>query len=84
MVDSLSVPRLAKEGACLEGGSQTYRLGSMLFPWALRFNFFMAIGPSFARWSALGDVMMLSQMTAWLVAFWPDTEPPADGHSAVT
>ena len=24
--------------------------------------------------------MMLSQMTAWLVAFWPG----ADGHSAVT
>lgn len=56
----------------------------MLFPWALRFSFFMAIGPRLARWSALGAVMMLSQMTAWLVAFWPDPEPPADGHSAVT
>jgi hypothetical protein len=56
----------------------------MLLPSALRRSFFMATGPRLARWSALGDVMMLSQMTAWLVAFWPDPWPPADGHSAVT
>jgi len=61
-----------------------YRLGSMLLPSALRFSFFMAMGPMLARWSALGAVMMLSQMTAWLVAFWPEPEPPAEGHSAVT
>jgi hypothetical protein len=56
----------------------------MLFPCALRFSFFIATGPMLARWSADGAVMMLSQMTAWLVALAPDPDPPADGHSAVT
>lgn len=82
--------RLSVHWSARQAGTQvskdigTYRLGSMLLPWALRFSFFMATGPRFARWSALGAVMMLSQMTAWLVAFWPEPEPPADGHSAVT
>jgi len=40
----------------------------------------------FAKWSALGDVMIVSQMTAWLeVALLgrvaPDVE--VEGHSAV-
>lgn len=56
----------------------------MLLPSALRFSFFMPTGPRLARWSELGAVMMLSQITAWLVAFCPDPDPPADGHSAVT
>jgi anti-sigma factor RsiW len=56
----------------------------MLLPCALRFSFFMATGPMLARWSALGAVMMVSQMTAWFVAFRPEPVPPADGHSAVT
>ena len=62
-----------------------YRLGSMLLPSALRFSFFMAMGPMLARWSALGAVMMLSQMTAWLLGASGEAAVPADeGHSAVT
>lgn len=60
----------------------------MLLPCALRRSFRFATGPRFARWSALGAVMMLSQMTAWFVAFCPppdpDPDPDPDGHSAVT
>lgn len=52
----------------------------MVLPSELFLSFFMATGPMFFRWSALGFVMMLSQMTAELVAFWPG----ALGHSAVT
>lgn len=59
---------------------RTHRLGSIALPSALRLSFFMAMGPMFCRWSALGFVMMLSQMTAEFVAFWPS----AEGQSAVT
>jgi hypothetical protein len=45
----------------------TYREGSTLFPAALFFNFFSVAGPMFARWSEVGAVMMVSQMTALLV-----------------
>ena len=62
----------------------TNRLGSMVLPAALRTSFFMAMGPMFCRWSALGFVMMLSQMTAWFVALADDASPPVVGHSAVT
>lgn len=58
----------------------TYRLGSIFLPSALRLSFFMAMGPRFRRWSALGLVMMESQMTAELDEFWP----AAEGQSAVT
>jgi hypothetical protein len=54
-----------------KGGSlvvRTYRSGAMLFPSALLLSFFIATGPRFWRWSALGLVMMLSQMTAELLA----------------
>ena len=54
----------------------------MLFPSALLFSFFMVAGPTFARWSELGAVMMESQMTAVLVGV-PSGES-ASGHSAVT
>lgn len=50
----------------------------MLLPSALRLSFFMATGPMFWRWSALGLVMMESQITAELVTL------RAPGHSAVT
>lgn len=65
-----------------EGGGR-YRLGSMLLPAALFLSFFMVAGPTLARWSELGLVMMESQMTAELVALAP---APAEtsGHSAVT
>lgn len=61
-------------------GRDTYRLGSMVLPSALFLSFFMARGPMFLRWSALGFVMMVSQMTAELVAL----APAAAGQSAVT
>ena len=66
--------------------SFSYRLGSMGLPAALLRSFLRATGPMFAKWSALGDVMMVSQMTAWLeVALLgrvaPDVE--VEGHSAV-
>lgn len=52
-------------------------------PAALFLSFFIVAGPMLARWSELGLVMMLSQMTAWLVALaCPGVS--ADGHSAVT
>lgn len=57
---------------------ETHRLGSIVLPSALRLSFFMATGPMFCRWSALGLVMIESQMTASLVAL------PGPGHSAVT
>lgn len=57
---------------------ETNRLGSIVLPSALRLSFFMATGPMFCRWSALGLVMIESQMTASLVAF------SGPGHSAVT
>ena len=55
----------------------------MLFPAALRFSFFMVAGPTLARWSELGAVMMESQMTALLVGSAP-SGASASGHSAVT
>lgn len=60
----------------------THRLGSILFPSALFFNFFRVAGPTFERWSALGEVMMESQMTALLVG--AASGESASGHSAVT
>lgn len=36
-------------------------------PFALRTNFFIAAGPIFCRWSAVGLVMMVSQITASFV-----------------
>lgn len=50
----------------------------MLFPSALLLSFFMATGPMFCKWSALGLVMMLSQMTAELLVL------PGPVQSAVT
>lgn len=63
------------------GGRKTYRLGSMLLPSALLISFLLATGPILVRWSALGLVMMESQMTALLVAL---VELVESGHSAVT
>jgi hypothetical protein len=62
------------------------RLGSMLFPWALRMSLRLAMGPRLVRWSAEGEVMMESQMTAWLVALDDEEEDEEEttGHSAVT
>lgn len=51
----------------------------MLLPAALLRSFLSVAGPRLLRWSALGLVMMLSQMTAWFVWF-----AVAAGHSAVT
>lgn len=50
----------------------------MLLPSALLLSFFIATGPMFCKWSALGLVMMLSQMTAVLLV------PPGLVQSAVT
>lgn len=47
---------------------RTYRLGSMLLPSELLRSLRNATGPMLARWSELGLVMILSQMTAVLVA----------------
>lgn len=55
----------------------------MLLPSALLFSFFMVAGPTLARWSALGAVMIESQMTAVLVGSAP-SGASASGHSAVT
>ena len=62
------------------GGGKAHRLGSIAFPSALFLSFFMAMGPMLLRWSALGFVMMASQMTAELVAL----AAAAAGQSAVT
>lgn len=71
-----------------KGMFNAYLLLSMLFPRLLALSFRRAAGPILARWSALGDVMMVSQMTAWfdmLVVPWPvETSPDTDGHCAVT
>lgn len=56
----------------------TYRLGSMDFPAEFFRSFFNVAGPMFRRWSALGLVMMLSQMTAEFVVL------SGPGQSAVT
>lgn len=61
-----------------------YRLGSMGLPAALFLSFLRVAGPRLARWSAEGLVMMVSQMTAWLVALLFPPVAPAAGHSAVT
>lgn len=63
------------------GNGGTNRLGSMLFPAALLISFLLATGPMLVRWSALGEVMMESQMMALLVALVVEAE---SGHSAVT
>ena len=60
----------------------------MLFPPLLSLSFLSAVGPRLARWSALGLVIIESQMTAWLETFvvpWPvEICPVDDGHCAVT
>lgn len=53
----------------------------MLFPAALLISFLLATGGRLVRWSALGLVMIESQMTALLVAL---PLPVGSGHSAVT
>lgn len=86
LIDSLPLfPRvLAKTqpaAVSIEGIQENpHRLGSMLFPWALLRSFLSVAGPMLARWSELGLVIMLSQMTALLVAL----ASAASGHSAVT
>lgn len=67
----------------------SYRLGSIGLPAALFLSFFIVAGPTLAKWSADGLVMMLSQITAWFVAFFPpwplvSSDPRPSGHSAVT
>jgi hypothetical protein len=53
----------------------------MLFPWALLISFLLATGPMLVRWSALGLVMIESQITALFVAL---VVLALSGHSAVT
>lgn len=50
------------------GRNSSHRLGSMLLPSALRLSLRRATGERLLRWSALGAVMIWSQMTASLVA----------------
>ena len=48
---------------------RTYRDGSIDLPFADLINFFIAAGPIFCKWSALGLVIMVSQITASFVVF---------------
>lgn len=68
---------------CFKSGDRTHRLGSTAFPFALLISFFIATGPMFCRWSAVGLVMMVSQMTASLVRT-VRLAAPASGHVADT
>lgn len=74
-----------QNGQAMQEFGSTYRLGSIGFPAALFLSFFNVAGPRFAKWSADGLVMMLSQMTAWFVALPPLTLSVflLSGHSAV-
>lgn len=71
---------LVKKG----GGRGTNRLGSIDLPAALLASFFLATGPMLARWSELGEVMMVSHITAWFSVTLPAmVAEEEDGHSAV-